>query len=73
MQVRVEKDLDSALKILKKKLVKEGVFKEIKARKHYEKPSVRRKRKSSEARRNKQLISFYSTLAFVLLSNLKAK
>lgn len=53
MQVRVDKDLDSALKALKKKLVKEGVFKEIKARKHYEKPSVRKKRKSSEAKRNK--------------------
>jgi len=37
MQVKVDKDLDSALKLLKKKLVKEGVFKEIKARKHYEK------------------------------------
>jgi small subunit ribosomal protein S21 len=53
MQVKVDKDLDSALKLLKKKLVKEGVFKEIKARKHYEKPSVKKKRKSNEARRQK--------------------
>lgn len=53
MQVRVEKDLDSALKLLKKKLVKEGVFKEIKARKQYEKPSIRKKRKSAEARKNR--------------------
>jgi small subunit ribosomal protein S21 len=53
MQVRVEKDLDSALKLLKKKLVKEGLFKELKIRKHYEKPSVKRKRKSSEAKKNK--------------------
>jgi len=53
MEVRVEKDLDSALKILKKKLVKEGVFKEIKARKHYEKPSVKKKRKSNEAKRQR--------------------
>jgi len=53
MEVKVDKDLNTALKILKKKLVKEGVFKEIKARKYYEKPSVKRKRKSKEAKKNK--------------------
>jgi small subunit ribosomal protein S21 len=42
---------DSALKRLKGQLLKAGVFKELKKRGHYEKPSIRKRRKQSEARK----------------------
>jgi small subunit ribosomal protein S21 len=45
----VEGSLDQALRVLKRKLAKEGVFKEWRKRSFYEKPSVRRKRKRTEA------------------------
>ncbi len=51
MEIRVEGSLDQAMRVLKRKLAKEGVFKEMKKRAFYEKPSVRRKRKRSEAQR----------------------
>ncbi len=40
---------DQALKALKKKLQREGVFREMKLRRHYEKPSERRAREAAEA------------------------
>ena len=40
--------VDQAMRILKKKLQKEGVLKEIKSRQYFEKPSVRRARKKAE-------------------------
>ena len=42
-------DIDKALKALKRQLQKEGLFKEIKQRSFYEKPSVKTKRKRREA------------------------
>jgi small subunit ribosomal protein S21 len=38
-----------ALRVLKKKMQREGVFREMKLRKHYEKPSERKAREKSEA------------------------
>ncbi|MGB8630889.1 MAG: 30S ribosomal protein S21 [Xanthobacteraceae bacterium] len=50
MQVFVrDNNVDQALKVLKKKMQREGVFREMKIRKHYEKPSERRAREKSEA------------------------
>ena len=50
MQVTVrENNVDQALRALKKKLQREGVFREMKRRRAYEKPSERRARKASEA------------------------
>jgi small subunit ribosomal protein S21 len=46
-------DVERALKSLKNKLQKEGLFREIKNRKYYEKPSVKKKRKQAEARKRK--------------------
>ena len=43
--------LERALVTLKKQLLKGGVFKEMKRRAFYEKPSVKRKRKQTEARK----------------------
>jgi small subunit ribosomal protein S21 len=51
-----DNNVDQALKILKRKLQKEGLFKEIKQRRFYEKPSEKKVRKAQEAvRRAKKL------------------
>jgi small subunit ribosomal protein S21 len=44
-----DNNVDQALKVLKKKLQREGVFREMKLRGHYEKPSERRVRERAEA------------------------
>ena len=50
MQVLVrDNNVDQALKALKKKLQREGVFREMKLRDHCEKPSEKRARESAEA------------------------
>ena len=52
MEVKVlDNDVERALKVLKNKLSKNGFFKELKLRRAYEKPSVRKKRKALDARR----------------------
>lgn len=48
VQVR-DNNVDQALRALKKKMQREGLFRELKLRRHYEKPSERRKRERSEA------------------------
>ncbi|HEX5777381.1 MAG TPA: 30S ribosomal protein S21 [Xanthobacteraceae bacterium] len=50
MQVLVrDNNVDQALKALKKKMQREGIFREMKLRGHYEKPSERRAREKAEA------------------------
>ena len=50
MQVFVrDNNVDQALRALKKKMQREGVFREMKLRKHYEKPSEKRVREKAEA------------------------
>ena len=50
MQVFVrDNNVDQALKALKRKMQREGVFREMKLRGHYEKPSERRVRERAEA------------------------
>ena len=50
MQVFVrDNNVDQALKALKKKMQREGLFREMKLRGHYEKPSERRVRERGEA------------------------
>jgi small subunit ribosomal protein S21 len=44
-----DNNVDQALRALKKKMQREGVFREMKLRKHYEKPSQRRVRERAEA------------------------
>ncbi len=44
-----DNNVDQALKALKKKMQREGIFREMKLRGHYEKPSVRRVREKAEA------------------------
>ena len=50
MQVLVrDNNVDQALRVLKKKLQREGVFREMKLRRSYEKPSERKVRERAEA------------------------
>jgi len=44
-----DNNVDQALRVLKKKLQREGVFREMKLRRHYEKPSEKRAREQAEA------------------------
>ena len=50
----VENQIEAALKALKKHMVKEGIFQEMKRRAFYEKPSVKRKRKQAQARKRQR-------------------
>lgn len=50
MQIVVrDNNIDQALKALKKKLQREGLFREMKLRDHFEKPSEKRARERAEA------------------------
>jgi small subunit ribosomal protein S21 len=50
LQVLVrDNNVDQALKALKKKMQREGLFREMKLRNHYEKPSEKRAREKAEA------------------------
>lgn len=54
MEIRVnDNDLEKALKVLKRKLEKEGLMGELKKRRFYEKPSVKMKSKQREAQKRK--------------------
>ena len=47
----LDNNVEKAIRVLKRKLQQEGLFREMKQRKFYEKPSVKRKRKEKEAQR----------------------
>ncbi len=53
ISVEVKGDIERAIKLLKKKMELEGVRKELRHRRFYEKPSVKKKRKRLEARRRR--------------------
>ena len=54
-QVRIKENesLDNALRRFKRQTAKGGVIQEVRKREHYEKPSVKRKKKSEAARKRK--------------------
>ena len=55
MKIEVfDHQIEAALKQLKKQMLKEGLFQEMKRRAHYEKPSVKRKRKAAQARKKRR-------------------
>lgn len=54
IKVKENESIDSALKRFKRETSKAGVMAEIKKRRHYEKPSVKRKKKSEAAKRKKR-------------------
>ena len=45
--------LESAIRRFKRNCAKDGILQEIRKREHYEKPSVKRKKKSEAARKRK--------------------
>ena len=56
MEVTVyENQVERALKILKRQITKEGLMRELKSRRFYEKPSVKKKRKQKEAKKKRKV------------------
>jgi small subunit ribosomal protein S21 len=53
IKVRENESIDSALRRFKRQTSRDGVIKEVRKREHYEKPSVKRKKKSEAARKRK--------------------
>jgi len=53
IRIKENESIDSALKRFKKQCAKAGVLSELRKREHYEKPSVKRKKKSEAARKRK--------------------
>ena len=53
VRVKDNESLESALRRFKRQCSKAGVLAEVRKREHYEKPSVRRKKKSEAARKRK--------------------
>ncbi len=54
IKVRDNESLDDALRRFKRQCARSGVLYEYRKREHYEKPSVKRKKKSEAARRKKK-------------------
>ncbi len=53
-KVRKNETIEDALRRFKRSVSKSGTMAEVKKRKHYEKPSVKRKKKSEAARKNRK-------------------
>ena len=53
IRIKENESLDNALRRFKRQCAKAGVLAEVRKREHYEKPSVRRKKKSEAARKRK--------------------
>ena len=64
MQVSVrENNVDQALRALKKKLQREGVFSEMKLKQNFEKPSEQKAREKAEAIRRQRKLAWKKTRA----------
>ena len=59
VEVKRGEPVDRALRRLKRKLDREGVLKQLKKHRHYEKPSERKRRKRQEAQQKKR--PYYSS------------
>ena len=53
VRVKENESLESALKRFKRQCARAGVLAEVRKREHYEKPSVKRKKKAEAARKRK--------------------
>ena len=53
IRIKDNESLESALRRFKRQCAKSGVLAEVRKREHYEKPSVKRKKKSEAARKRK--------------------
>jgi small subunit ribosomal protein S21 len=63
-----DNNIDQALRVLKKKMQREGVFREMKRRRSYEKPSEKRTREKSEALRRARKLARNQAIREGLLS-----
>ncbi|HUI46735.1 MAG TPA: 30S ribosomal protein S21 [Nitrospirota bacterium] len=55
MEIRVDdRNIEKALRLLKRKMQHDGLFRELKNRRFYEKPSLKKKRKRREAQKRRQ-------------------
>jgi small subunit ribosomal protein S21 len=54
LEIRVyDRDIEKAIRLLKRKMQHDGLFRELKNRRFYEKPSLKKKRKRREAQKRK--------------------
>lgn len=66
IRVGENETLDSALRRFKRKCARDGIIGDLRKKEHYEKPSVRRKKKAEAARKRnsrlktKQILTFYT-------------
>ena len=63
-EIRLKKgeSVDRALRRMKKKIDREGTMKQVRSRRHFEKPSERRRRKTKAARFSAMLTARYADL-----------
>jgi|TARA_B100000315_G_scaffold185153_1_gene174248 small subunit ribosomal protein S21 len=61
-----QNQVERALKVLKRQLTKDGLLKELKARRFYEKPSVKKKRKQKEAKKKRKAAMKRSSSNFTM-------
>ena len=54
IRIRENESLESALRRFKRQCARAGVIAEVRKREHYESPSVKRRKKSEAARKNKK-------------------
>jgi len=55
LEIRVDdRNIEKALRLLKRKMQNDGLFRELKTRRFYEKPSIKKKRKRLEAQKRRQ-------------------
>ena len=51
IEIRKDESFEAALRRFKKKIEQEGILREVRDRKHYEKPSERKRKKAKSTRR----------------------
>src|ERR1051325_1942632 len=74
LQVLVrDNNIDQALRVLKKKMQREGLFREMKQRKAYEKPSERKTREKAEAVRRARKLARKTAIGEELIAAPKPK
>ena len=62
VRIRENESLESALRRFKRKTARDGILAEARKREHYEKPSVKRKKKAEAARKRKYYLPMKAPL-----------
>jgi len=61
-----QNQVERALKVLKRQLTKDGLLKELKRRRFYEKPSIKKKLKQKEAKKKRKVAMKRSSSIFTM-------